>query len=104
MNDFELDLGLGTPAPNKEMARLREMLDEAGIKWHDASSGSFCRTQGPSKDDKQWQFSAVCGPHAYGEIELWTQTMRDAKPYALDPIGLDTAEEAFALIRAEVDG
>lgn len=102
MNDFELDLGLGTPAPNKEMVRLREMLDEAGIKWHDASGGYYCRTQGPSADIDDWQFSAVCGPHAYGEIELWTQTMRYTKPHALNPIGLDTAEDAFALIRQEV--
>lgn len=99
MNDFELLLGDNTPAPNREMVRLREMLDEAGIKWQDASSGFFCRTQGPSADVDDWQFSAVCGPHAYGEIELWTQTMRDAKQ---DPIGLSRAEEAFALIRAEV--
>lgn len=83
--------------PNREMLRLRDMLDAAGIEWHDASDEIMCRTN--DTGGCGWTFSAICGRHAYGTIELWTNTMLDNK---LDPIGLSTAEEAFALIREEV--
>ena len=83
--------------PNREMLRLRDMLDAAGIEWHDASDEIMCRTH--DTEDDSWTFSAICGQHAYGEIELWTRTMKQDRE---DPIGLDTAEEAFALIREEV--
>ena len=86
------------PMPlNREMMRLRDMLDGAHIEWHDASDGIMCRTH--DTEDDSWTFSAVCGYGAYGTIELWTKTMRENKQ---DPIGLNTAEEAFALIREEV--
>lgn len=91
---------LSVTEPNEEMRRLREMLDSAGIiEWHDSTDNVFCRTYGPSKKVGKWKYSAVCGDFAYGTIELWTQTMREKK---LDPIGLDTAEEAFELIKQEV--
>lgn len=83
--------------PNAEMMRLRDMLDRAGIEWHDDSDGVFCRTAQLS--DGEIVFSAVCGPYAYGNIELWTGTMLEAKE---DPVGLATAAEAFELIRKEV--
>lgn len=84
--------------PNKEMIELRRMLDAAGIEWHDDSDGLFCRTNDVD-EDFSWTFSATCGTCSYGTIELWTRTMRERKQ---DPIGLDTAEEAFELIRKEV--
>lgn len=83
--------------PNREMMRLRNMLDAAGIEWYDASDGIMCRTHDTLDDN--WTFSAICGPHTYGEIELWTHSMKQNRE---DPIGLNTAEEAFAYIRAEV--
>ena len=88
-----------TPTPpNREMLRLRDMLDGAGIEWHDNSDEIMCRTS--DTGDCGWKkFSAICGRYAFGEIELWTNTMLDNKQ---DPIGLGTAEEAFALIREEV--
>ena len=84
--------------PNKEMIELRRMLDAAGIEWHDDSDGLFCRTN-DADEDFSWTFSAICGPFSYGTIELWTRTMRERDQ---DPIVLDTAEVAFALIRKEV--
>ena len=89
-----------TPTPpNREMMRLRDMLDEARIEWHDDSDRFMCHTNDTGGND--WKkFSAICGRYAYGNIELWTDTMQENK---LDPIGLDTAEEAFALIREEVE-
>ena len=83
--------------PNAEMLRLRDMLDGAGIPWEDNSDEIMCRTQ--LFDGDEMVYSAICGQHAYGEIELWTRTMKQDRE---DPIGLDTAEEAFALIREEV--
>lgn len=83
-----------------EMLRLRAMLDEAGIKWYDDSDRYICRTQARSEDAKI-DFSAIYGRSTYGNIELWTREMRENK---LDPIGLNTAEEAFALIRRQVMG
>ena len=83
--------------PNKEMRRLRDMLDEAHIKWYDASGMGLCRTN--DTGDYDWTFSAICGEHTYGTIELWTRTMMQNREY---PIGLSTAEEAFELIREEV--
>ena len=57
----------------------------------------MCRTSDTGGND--WKkFSAICGQYAYGEIELWTGSMQDRKQ---DPIGLDTAEEAFELIHKE---
>ncbi len=86
------------PQPvNLEMMRLRAMLDEAGIEWHDDSGMGLCRTN--DTGDCGWTYSAICGEHTFGEIELWTNTMIENK---LDPIGLQTAEEAFELIREEV--
>ena len=83
-----------------EMLRLRAMLDGAGIEWHDNSDNFMIRTS--DIDSSGWkEFSAICGPYAYGTIELWTREMVENK---LDPIGLDTAEEAFALIRRQVMG
>jgi len=87
-----------TPVPpNREMLRLRDMLDSAGIEWHDNSDEIMCRTQ--LFDGDEMVYSAICGRHAYGNIELWTRNARSCKQ---DPIGLSTAEEAFALIREEV--
>ena len=87
-----------TPTPpNREMLRLRDMLDGAGIEWHDASDEIMCRTQ--LFDGDEMVYSAICGRHAYGTIELWTRNARSCKQ---DSIGLNTAEEAFALIREEV--
>lgn len=83
--------------PNHEMLRLRDMLDGAGIEWHDNSDETMCRTQ--LFDGDTMVFSAICGYGAYGTIELWTRMMKQNRQ---DPIGLDTAEEAFALIREEV--
>ena len=83
--------------PNDEMLRLRDMLDGAGIEWHDNSDCMFCRTQ--LFDGDEMVYSAVCGMSTYGNIELWTRNARSCKQ---DPIGLDTAEEAFGLIREEV--
>jgi len=83
--------------PNEETLRLRDMLDEAGIEWH-GDRDVFCHTN-DADEDHNWTFSAICGYGAYGTIELWTRTMKQNKE---EPIGLDTAEEAFALIREEV--
>ena len=84
--------------PNAEMLRLRTILDGAGIEWHDNSDEVMCRTSDTGGND--WKkFSAFCGRWAYGAIELWTGTMQENKQ---DPIGLDTAEEAFAMIQEEV--
>lgn len=83
--------------PNEEMLRLRDMLDGAGIEWH-GHNDIYCHTD-DADEDRSWTFSAICGYGAYGTIELWTKTMCENK---LGPIGLDTAEEAFALIREEV--
>ena len=87
-----------TPVPpNREMMRLRDMLDGAGIEWHDNSDEIMCRTQ--LFDGDAMVYSAICGRYTYGNIELWTRNARSCK---LGPIGLDTAEEAFELIREEV--
>jgi hypothetical protein len=84
--------------PNAEMLRLRDMLDAEGIEWEDNSDEIACRTQ--RWDAERMVFSAICGVHAYGTIEVWTWTMRRRKE---DPVGCATAEEAFALIREEVE-
>lgn len=84
--------------PNAEMLRLRDMLDEAGIEWEDNSDFIMCRTQRRSEDG-EWDYSAICGFGAYGAIELWTRDMRIRKE---DPVGLNTAEDAFELIRKQV--
>lgn len=81
---------------SREMARLREMLNEEGIEWNDNSDGFYCRTQ--QFDGDEIVFSAVCGQFAYGTIELWTRRMVAAKE---DPVGLATAEEAMRLIRED---
>ena len=83
-----------------EMLRLRAMLDKAGIEWHDNSDERIYRTQAYGEDGKLG-FSAIYGRSTYGNIELWTREMRENK---LDPIGLNTADEAFALIRRQVMG
>lgn len=83
--------------PNREMLRLRDMLDGAGIEWHDNTDEIMCRTQ--LFDGDEMVYSAICGRYAYGTIELWTNSMIENK---LTPIGLQTAEDAFALIREEV--
>ena len=83
--------------PNHQMMRLRDMLDGAGIEWHDNSDEIMCRTQ--LFDGDEMVYSAICGWHAYGNIELWTRNARSCKQ---DPIGLNTAEKAFELIREEV--
>lgn len=80
-----------------EMTRLRDMLDDAGIGWEDNSDELFIRTQ--SHEGRQMVFSAVCGVHAYGIIEVWTRSMQNDKE---DPVGTLNAEEAFELIREEV--
>lgn len=80
-----------------EMTRLRDMLDDAGIDWEDNSDDLFLRTQ--SHEGGRMVFSAVCGVHAYGIIEVWTSSMRNNKE---DPVGTLNAEEAFELIREEV--
>ena len=92
-----IDVTKVTP-PNAEMVRLRQMLDGNGIGWQDNSDFIMCRTQGYGEDD-EWDFSAICGFGAHGEIELWTRDMRIRKE---DPIGLGTAEEAYELIRGQV--
>lgn len=83
--------------PNQEMMRLRDMLDGADIEWYDNSDETTCRTQLYDGDDMV--YSAIYGQHTFGTIELWTRNARSCK---LGPIGLNTAEEAFALIREEV--
>ena len=91
-------LSANTPfPPNQEMMRLRAMLDDVGIEWHDNTDETTFRTQLYDGDDMV--YSAICGRHTFGNIELWTRNARSCK---LGPIGLDTAEEAFALIREEV--
>lgn len=84
--------------PNRQMMRLRDMLDMEHIPWVDNSDELFCRTQQYDEDGEQ-VFSAICGYGAYGEIELWTRNARSCK---LGPIGLGTAEEAMGLICEEV--
>lgn len=64
-------------APNGEMLELREMLDKAGIAWHDESDFMMCRTQ--QHDSDGMVFSAVCGEYAYGNVELWTRAMQEAQ-------------------------
>lgn len=91
---FDINATIG---PNAEMARLRVLLDGAGIEWHDNSDCMMCRTQ--LFDGDEMVYSAVCGKYTYGTIELWTRNARSCKQ---DPIGLDTAEDAFELIREEV--
>ena len=86
-----------TIQPNAEMLRLRDMLDAEGIKWWDERDRHFCHTLVTRGEDIA--ASCICGIHAYGNIEVWTRTMRIRKE---DPIGCSTAEEAFALIREEV--
>lgn len=83
--------------PNREMIRLRDMLDGADIEWHDNSDETTCRTQLYDGDDMV--YSAIYGQDTFGTIELWTRNARSCK---LGPIGLNTAEEAFVLIREEV--
>lgn len=83
--------------PNAEMTRLRAMLDGAGIEWDDNSDEIMCRTQ--RYDGDEMVFSAVNGEFAYGEIELWTRDMRIRKE---DPVGLDSADDAFEMIREQV--
>lgn len=83
---------------NDEMARLRAMLGDEGIEWDDNSDGFYCRTQ--QFDGDEIVFSAVCGPYAYGTIEVWTRKMIAAKEY---PVGLDTAEDAMEFIREVVE-
>jgi hypothetical protein len=60
--------------PNRQMMRLRDMLDMEHIPWVDGSDELFCRTQQYDEDGEQ-VFSAVCSRCAYGEIELWTAGM-----------------------------
>ena len=83
--------------PNAEMLRLRALLDRASVEWHDNTDEVMCRTQ--LFDGDEMVYSAICGRYTYGNIELWT---RNARSYKQDPIGLQNAEEAFALIREEV--
>lgn len=80
-----------------DMVRLRAMLDADGIEWCDNTDELICRTQ--QWDGDEMVFSAIYGRYTYGEIELWTKTMKERHE---DPIGLDTAEEAMELIRREV--
>lgn len=91
--DWEWEAG-AEAEPNHQMKRLRDMLDVEGVAWQDESDALFARTQ--QWDGDGMVFSAVCGPYAYGEIELWTSAMRKGKQ---DPVGLSTAEEAMGLIR-----
>ena len=84
--------------PNEEMERLRAMLNEEGIEWADTSDPLFCRTQ--QHDGDRLVFSAVSGAFAWGDIEVWTARMIDAKE---DPLGVGTAEEAMVLIRETME-
>ena len=83
---------------NEQMNRLRNMLDDECIEWTDESNGTFCRAQN-WMDDDTFLFSVVCGPYAYGTLEVWSSSMKDRGE---DPIGVDTAEEALEIIKDEI--
>ena len=75
--------------PCEEMAKLRETLDQMGVKWVDCShrAGPFhvLRTHYPSTDGN---VSVIWGPYTYGGetglLEAWN--FRD------EPVGHMTAE------------
>lgn len=83
-----------------EMQKFRDMLDEKGIPWHDASEWDIVRTHA---DDGS--FSVICGPYTYGGpsglLEIMSnkiKKMHENGEYYDDVIGCLTAEEVFEYI------
>lgn len=86
-----------------EMQKFRDMLDEKGIPWHDASEWDIVRTHA---DDGS--FSVICGPYTYGGrsglLEIMSNKiikMHEDGEYDDDVIGCLTAEEVFEYIDEE---
>lgn len=92
-----------------ETERLREMLDEAGIPWVDATDDFMVpsgvqvieRTQSVGwMKPKEPGWSVICGLGTYGGaeglLELWFGKESD------EPMGWLTAEAAIRMIRKEV--
>lgn len=74
---------------------LRDLLDVAGIQWHDNSDGLFARTQGEYNGR---QFSAIQGEYSYGGAKGYLEVRMDED----EPIGWLTAKQAFDLIAGNV--
>lgn len=89
----------------KEMMRLRELLDEAGVEYatnddvHGYMDGSMCRLQTHSPvfeimDGGVRGFSVIIAPYSYGcedgLLEAWVQGMDEPKGWlsACDVMGL----------------
>ncbi len=91
--------------PNRQMIRLRMMLDAEGIPWHDDSDEKIVRTHSNGMMETAMHyhnkvcmcatFSVICGEFTYGApdgLEAW---MYDET----DPCGYETAEEVMERIR-----
>lgn len=82
--------------PNSEFLKFRELLDDAGILWHDASehhegegySWHMHRTHGDG-------FSVIYGRGSYGAKAGLLEARIDGRP---DVDGWLTAEEAFEMV------
>jgi len=74
---------------------LRDLLDEAGIEWHDNSDSLFARTQGEYNGR---EFSAIQGEHSYGGAKGYLEVRMDEE----EPIGWLTAKQARDLIAGTI--
>lgn len=75
-----------------EMDKLREMLDNNNIKWHDNTVYNGCMILARTQGD---YFNVVCGDNAMGRadglLEVWTVIMEEPERYC-------TAEESLTYI------
>lgn len=99
------------PFPN-EMQRLRDMLDERGIEWHDASDEPFdwwhLHEYGSAGYDRIWrthfvtdrsEFSVICGYGSYGREFDLLECMVDRE----EPHGYLSAENVMEMVEMELN-
>ena len=87
----------------KEMVKFRQMLDENGIEWKDASSPVFLPMWRTHFHYRGYEWSVIHGYGSYGGYSRYAQDegLLELMSCAVnngDPVGRLTAEDAMKLV------
>ena len=84
--------------PCDEMIKLRQGLDERGIKWRDESDRRYIPIFRTKFDAAGYFFSVIWGHGTYGQYEGLLECMSFAVDESGEPKGSMTAEEILSIV------
>lgn len=84
--------------PCDEMIKLRQGLDERGIKWRDESDRRYIPIYRTKFEAADYFFSVIWGHGTYGQYEGLLECMSFAVDERGEPKGSMTAEEILSIV------